>query len=351
MADHRKCNACLKSVANTPSLNCSRCKAEYHHFCINYSLPEYNAMSVELKSKWICLQCQSRERKGGDNSNTPVRSNNSVALESPHLEFVTQRTKARTEKNCSCISPSSIRDIIREEFELLFTHKIHPEMLEVRNAVSSLEASMTYFNAELEKVKADQAEQTKIIGVLKSETESLRATNISLSSRLAQMDQHVRSSNVEIQCVPENKQENLINTVMQLGKVIKCPISETQIHYCSRLAKINNSSPRPRSILVKFNSPRLRDEFLAATSKFNKINREDKLNTSHLGIGANKKAAIYVAEHLTHENKRLHATARSKAKELGYKFVWVRDARIYMRKDEQSSYIYVKDIDLVNKLS
>lgn len=309
-------------------------------------------MSVELKSKWICVQCHSRERRGGDNTNTPVRSNNSIALESPQPEFVTQRTKARTGKNCSCISPSSIcMDIIREEFELLFTHKIHPEVLEVRNAVSSLEASMTYFNAELEKVKADQAQQTKIIEALKSETESLRATNISLCSRLAQIDQHMRSSNVEIQCVPENKQENLINTVVQLGKVIKCPISETQIHYCSRLAKMNNSSPRPRSILVKFNSPRLRDEFLAATSKFNRNNREDKLNTSHLGIGANKKAAIYVAEHLTHENKRLHAAVRSKAKELGYKFVWVRDSRIYMRKDEQSSHIYVKDIDLLNKLS
>lgn len=347
----KKCNACLKELANVPSLHCSRCKGHYHHSCVNYSLPDYNALSVEIKTKWVCVQCRSRERKGGDNSNTPVRRNNSNELASPQLEFVTQRTKARTGSNCSCVSASNIRDIIRDELQTLFTHKIHPEILELRNVMSSLETSMAHFNVELEKVKTDQVEQAKLIDVLKSETELLKATNRTLSYRLAQIDQHARSSNVEIQCVPENKQENLINTVVQLGKVIKCPINEGQIHYCSRLAKLNNSTPRPRSILVKFNSPRLRDEFLAATSKFNRTNRDDKLNTSHLGIGGSKKMAIYVAEHLTHENKCLHAATRSKAKELGYKFVWVRDSRIYMRKNEQSGHIYVKDIDLLNKLS
>lgn len=352
MADSKKCNACLKELANAPVLRCSRCKAGYHYTCMNYSLSEFDALSAELKSRWVCVQCRSRERKGGDNSNTPVRSNNSNAQTSPQLDFVTQRTKARTGSNsCSCLSASNIRDIIREELKLLFTNQIHPEIQEVRNVMSSLEATVNQFSVELEKVKAEQIEQTKKTEALKSETEVLKSTNAKLLSRLAQIEQHTRSSNVEIQCVPENKHENLINTVIQLGKVIKCPINETQIHYCSRLAKFNNSSPRPRSILVKFNSPRLRDEFLAATSKFNKTNREEKLNTSHLGIGGNKKSAIYVAEHLTHENKSLHAAARSTAKKLGYKFVWVRDSRIYMRKDEQSNHIYVKDIDLLNKLS
>lgn len=308
-------------------------------------------MPVEVKSKWICVQCSSRDRKGGDNSNTPVRGNCNIDVPSPQLEFVTQRTKSRPGSNCSCVSASSIRDIIREELKTLFAHNIHPELLELRNTVSSLEASFNNFHIELEKVKADHVEQTKQIEILKIETEALKTTNRVLSSRLAQIDQHSRASNVEIQCVPENKQENLINTIVQLGRVIKCPINETQIQYCSRIAKLNSSSPRPRSILVKFNSPRLRDEFLAATSKFNRTNRDEKLNTSHLGIGGVKKSAIFVAENLTHENKRLHAAARSKAKELGYKFVWVRDSRIYMRKDEHTSHVYIKDIDLLNKLS
>lgn len=351
MADSKKCNACLKELANIPSMDCSRCMTSYHHFCINISLPDFNDLSDEFRSKWICVLCHSRERKGGDNSNTPVRNNSSTILASPQLEFVTQRTRTRTGNSCSCISASNIRDIIREELQTLFANKIQPEMTEFRNSLSSIEMSMAHFNAELEKVKSEQVEQSGIIKGLRSEIDSLRTTNQTLSSRLAQIDRHARSSNVEINCVPENKAENLINTVLQLGKVIKCPIKEEQIHYCSRIAKMNNSSPRPRSILVKFNSPRLRDEFLAATVRFNRGNRDDKLNTSHLGIGGNKKTAIYVAEHLTQEIKSLHAATRSRARELGYKYVWVRDSRIYLRKNEQSNLIHVNNIDLLNKLS
>ncbi|CAH2102096.1 unnamed protein product [Euphydryas editha] len=350
MAESKKCDACLKQLSDIPSMDCSRCMASYHHFCVNISLPDLNDMSVESKSKWICVQCLSRERKGGDNSNTPVRNCKTSTLMSPQLEFVTQRPKTRVGNNCSCVSASSIRDIIREELQTLFANKIQPEMVEFRNAISSFESSMTYFNTELEKVKSEHNEQLEIIKVLKTEIESLKSSNRTLSSRLAQIDQHARSSNLEIHCVPENKQENLINTVVQLGKVIKCPISEAQIHYCSRLAKMNSTSPRPRSILVKFNSPRLRDEFLAATINFNRNNRDDKLNASHLGIGGTKRSAIYVAEHLTRENKSLHAATRSRARELGYKYVWVRDSRIFVRKNEQSNFIHINNIDALNKL-
>ncbi|CAH2088084.1 unnamed protein product [Euphydryas editha] len=316
MAESKKCDACLKQLSDIPSMDCSRCMASYHHFCVNISLPDLNDMSVESKSKWICVQCLSRERKGGDNSNTPVRNCKTSTLMSPTMGTI-----------------------------------VHPEMVEFRNAISSFESSMTYFNTELEKVKSEHNEQLEIIRVLKTEIESLKSSNRTLSSRLAQIDQHARSSNLEIHCVPENKQENLINTVVQLGKVIKCPISEAQIHYCSRLAKMNSTSPRPRSILVKFNSPRLRDEFLAATIKFNRNNRDDKLNASHLGIGGTKRSAIYVAEHLTRENKSLHAATRSRARELGYKYVWVRDSRIFVRKNEQSNFIHINNIDALNKLS
>ncbi|CAH2087738.1 unnamed protein product [Euphydryas editha] len=342
------CAACPNNLKDVPFMDCSRCKAKYHHSCINLSIKDYNTMSKEYKTKWICVMCRSKEPKGQDNTNTPVRNN---PAPSPQHEYVTQRSKARSAANCSCLSAGSVRDIIREELQAIFNSQIHPQLLEVRNAVSSFEASVAKLNEELDKIKADHATQATEIDKLKSDMESLRTLNQSLTSRVAQMDQQSRSSNIEIQCVPENKQENLINTVVQLGKIVKCPLTESHILYCSRLAKMNSSSPRPRSILVKFASPRLRDEFIAATSRFNRNNKDDKLNTGHLGIGSDKKSAVYVVENLSPDNKSLHAAARAKARQLKYKFVWVRDGRIYMRKDEQSNYVHVKSIDLLNRLS
>lgn len=87
---------------------------------------------------------------------------------------------------------------------------------------------------------------------------------------------------------------------------------------------------------MKLNTPLLRDEFIAAAIKFNRSHHQDRLNTTHLGATADKAQPIYVVEHLSADNKSLHAAARARAKELGFRFVWVRNGRIFMKKSEDS---------------
>lgn len=61
-----------------------------------------------------------------------------------------------------------------------------------------------------------------------------------------------------------------------------------------------------------------------------------------MGI-AGDKSPVYVCEHLSPANKALHAAARIRSRELGYKFVWVRNGHIFMRKDETSRFIHIKN--------
>ncbi|CAG9137674.1 unnamed protein product [Plutella xylostella] len=109
-----------------------------------------------------------------------------------------------------------------------------------------------------------------------------------------------------------------------------------------RVAKLNQESTRPRSVVVKLSSPLVRDSLLAATKTFNKDTKNDKLNTSHLGI-AGDKTPIYVTEHLSPANKVLHAAARMKSKEKGFEFVWVRKGKVFMRKNTTSKILWIKD--------
>lgn len=118
---------------------------------------------------------------------------------------------------------------------------------------------------------------------------------------------------------------------------------------CTRIAKRDTSNPRPRSVLER-SSPRLRDTFLAACVNYNKANSKAKLNSSHLGISMDKPTQIYVTEHLSPENKALHAATRTRAKELGYKFVWTRNGRIFIKKDESSPAIVIGDREKLNLL-
>lgn len=93
----------------------------------------------------------------------------------------------------------------------------------------------------------------------------------------------------------------------------------------------------------------IRDTFLAKTIKFNKLNPKDKINSSHIGIGGNK-TPIFILEHLSPLNKKLHASARQVAKEKGFKFVWIKQGRVFMRKTESDPSIYVKNQDILKNL-
>lgn len=187
-------------------------------------------------------------------------------------------------------------------------------------------------------------EKNEIINNLVTKNENLSSLVQNLQERLCQVEQNARVTNIEISGIPEKKFENLVKTVEQLGNIVENPIIESEILHVTRVAKLNKDNSRPRSVIVKLSSQRRRDELLAAVSKFNKKNKDDKLNTAHLGIGG-RREPVFVSEHLTLSNKQLHAAARKRSKEVGWKFVWVRDGRVFVRKSEQSPAIYIKNED------
>ncbi|CAG9138790.1 unnamed protein product [Plutella xylostella] len=169
-----------------------------------------------------------------------------------------------------------------------------------------------------------------------------------MSTRLAILEKISRDSNVEIQEVPESKSENLLAILQSLCKVIDTPLVETDVRAYRRVAKINPASNRPRNIVVTLASPRHRDTLISAVLRYNKLHANDKLNSTSIGI-AGEARRIYVSEHLSADTKQLHAAARKTAKELNYKYVWVRFGRIYLRKDH-SDAILVKNIETLAKL-
>lgn len=102
---------------------------------------------------------------------------------------------------------------------------------------------------------------------------------------------------------------------------------------------------------MKLRSPRRRDELLAAVVKYNK-NKEkvNKLNSNDLGI-AGPRSSVFVSEHLTPTNKYLHAAVRKRAKEANYRFVWVRNGRIFVRKSEEdANVILIRNLKCLDKL-
>ncbi|CAG4985159.1 unnamed protein product [Colias eurytheme] len=331
---------------------CLKCKKKYHNACISL---DKTSLTLETRANWYCPECVRSEPKTMKNDNTPIRNVSTTrgskrqALNSPPMHT-----------NQMPITRDDIREVVQEVFQDTlnnFLSKIHEDFLKtlnkelkpIREELSVFSDSMTFINSEFEDIKKEhEVSKTKVI-FLEKENENLKSALNDLLSRSNQIEQYIRQNNCEIQCVPEHKNENLMQIIMDLSKRVGYELNEKDVLNCTRTAKKDRTNTRPRSIVIQFVSPRLRDHLLAAVATHNKKHPQNKLNSSDLNIPG-KPTPIYISEHLSPANKILHAATRIKAKNLGYRFVWVRNGRIFLRKNEESGYILVTSKQVLDKL-
>ena len=369
----QKCAACRSTIEDDNCLECTACSFFYHFLCVGVSPTELDTLTTNIIINWLCPECRTKKPRG-DNSNTPVRPSTPASGGNADANVTMRRGKQGrprpqptlaaplptsapivcsgsdvTQEDLRAIIRKEIRDSLKE-YVMEIKNDLNRELKAVRNKIGSLTDSLNFISDSFEKLNTEIATCKSKIESATKQNETLRSELNIITNRFNQLEQVSRSSNLEIQCVPERKAENLLSMVRQLGKTVSFPINESDVFYCSRVAKKNPESPRPRSILIKLNSPRARDSLLAATIKYNKSHPQDRLNTGHLGFGTEKKMAVYVTENLTPENKLLHAATRVRARELQYKHVWVRGGRIYMRKSDTSEYVLVRNKSTLDHL-
>ncbi|CAG4989208.1 unnamed protein product [Colias eurytheme] len=328
------CSKCNKQVKTNDLKICSKCNSTYHFQCLGIPADNFSKESKSYKANWKCSECKSTDKRGG-NSNSPHRP---VGTTSPaaDCEDLKQYIDKKLDESLSRL----LRDIRRDFAE---------ENSGTRSIIQELTDSVNFMSSKCDELKADLDVKTKKIGNLELENSSLRSQVTDLSAKLNQLEQQSRDCNLEIQNVPEFKAENLKTTIQQLVATVGCVLPENELINYHRVAKINQTSNRPRSIIVKLPSPLVRDKILAAVKTFNRTHQDNKLNSSHLGLAGEQKP-VYVCEHLSPTNKQLHAAARKVSKDKNVQFVWVRNGRIYMRKDITSKSFVVKDLDFLNSL-
>lgn len=173
------------------------------------------------------------------------------------------------------------------------------------------------------------------IKICKKENEELKEGNRKLMAKVNDLEQHSKSYNIEIQGVPCHPGENVRNTVVKISNLFGVNISPADIENCHRLGKSNRVPNKPPAIIAKFYSRPLKEEVIDAKKKTKFLQARD------LGY-KDSNSKIYVNNHLTQINKNLYWLARTAAKDLGFKFVWERNAKILMRQDENAPIIVVR---------
>ncbi|XP_061722895.1 uncharacterized protein LOC133529229 [Cydia pomonella] len=164
-------------------------------------------------------------------------------------------------------------------------------------------------------------------------TEStLLETVTQLKMELNARDQDQLLNDIEISSVPEENGENTIHIVTTLGQKLGVTLSEHDIIDATRVGRasqlnegVQGLSSRPRLLVVRLARRAVRDRLLQAA----RVRRG--ATTEGTGLpGPNSR--FYINERLTVINRRLFQKTRQLKEQLGWRYAWTRDGKIYVRQ-------------------
>lgn len=359
-------------------MKCRLCVSKFHIQCLNIDKSQFLAFNKNYRSTWICPNCSNVTRRVRSNDSTPVRQGSSVALIDDSMNMSCDLPDPSTTPPSPALASSSgilagKDEITIEKISTLLEEKLSASLTifmetfrkalredvkemvrsEIGSAINSIKeefsATTDFICAEQKTHEADINKNATTIRSLEDKNTKLQAEIIRLNTRLIGMEKISRSCNLELQAVPERRNENVVALFKKLCEVVKATVDDVHVSACRRVAKQNSASNRPRNIVVTFSSPRIRDLVLSATNRYNKAHPGRGLVSSDLDING-ETHRIFVTEHLSPEQKSLHAASRKAAKDHGFKYVWIKHGQIYVRKDDSSGAILIKDMDSLTKL-
>ncbi|CAH2087987.1 unnamed protein product [Euphydryas editha] len=156
-------------------------------------------------------------------------------------------------------------------------------------------------------------------------------------------EQWSRRSNLEIYGIPERKSENLLVLLKDIAQRIDFPLNiDCDLDFITRVAPREKNLKKPKPIVVRFLARYKKDEFLSKAKK-------SKIKASDLGFN-NSNAQIFFNDHLTGANKSLLQRAKIIAKEHNFKYTWVKNCAIMVRRSDTSPVVHITNPIDLNKV-
>ncbi|KAJ0171981.1 hypothetical protein K1T71_012744 [Dendrolimus kikuchii] len=332
-----KCAGCLKINKDLHGLKCttSSCGKIFCSLCINVSL------NSEQKKTWICPDCCPIQKRGGDNSSTPIRS-------SAEMENVTMRKKINTiTESVEIRELAAVMSRLTNEFSCLKT-----QLKEVTDSLSHCHERMD------ELVRSINSSKNRLKTLEKRDLELIKLEGAveRLQSDLNIQEQINLRNELEIVGISEINNENLEDIGKLAAQKVGVKLEEGDVDWVTRAgprfsttmknAQVQAQTTKlPRPIVVRLIRKAKRDEFLkAAKSRKN-------MSTTDLEV-TGPTVKIFFNERLTKANRLLFRECRVRAKKHGYAFCWINQGAIYIRQQEgKSAQLIRSQIDLDRILS
>lgn len=241
----------------------------------------------------------------------------------------------KTTRSNSTESSDCAFTIITEKLDVLLKEMgdFRRESKEMAKSIDSTHEKIDDLARLVQKHDVEIKDCSRSVDNLKSENEYLKRQVQELKADLSNVHQYSRANCVDITGVPMAKEENIMDVIHAVAKVVRFELKPEMIDAVHRLGR-RGSPSRPPSIIVKFVRRLDKDELI----RLAKV--KPGFAASDLGLVSENR--VFIRQSMSPEIRDLFFQARSIGRDLGFKYVWFSaNGRILMRKEEGAGVIHV----------
>ena len=163
--------------------------------------------------------------------------------------------------------------------------------------------------------------------------------------KIVDLEQYGPRLNLEFEGIPEQKEENVTNIVIDIAKNLNADASFSDISIAHRLPPKwhdkSDGSSRPPTIIAQFTNKRIRNAIY--------LRKKEAQNIKDFLVPEMTK--LFVNENLTRYRKKLFRSTKRAAKANNYKFFWAVNGKILVKKDDNAPVIAIQSESDIDNLS
>ncbi|GJQ79292.1 hypothetical protein Trydic_g15450 [Trypoxylus dichotomus] len=309
-------DVCFKCAAKLPNhgdfVVCQGCSCGYHYEC-SISSATYSSMGIKKKAGWRCENCREKRRAKEDDS--------------PSIE--SQKNPSEALKISSEIS--EIKSILVGLSE---------QMRDVVQSQKFLSAQYDDIKSGQDRIGSQLEQVEKRMGEI-MEREKVRDTEIEeLSRRIALLEQGDNDRKLELHGIDEIPGVNIEEIIFEIANKLEIKLESSDLESIYRVNNKQRDQSRP--VLIQFVSRKKCTEF------------KEKKRTTLINRDLDRRASerkIYIYEYLSNYHKRLLWETKQYAKKNGFRYVWIQNGKILIRRNEGSKIYRIQENADLNKIN
>lgn len=301
---------------------------------------------LQVASSWLCPDCKAKLSRSNADS-TPAKGAWGLQLMDQSVveeNMKTTATDTTLDMHELGLDIRSLREEIQQAGKECRAWR--SEMAELRSLIVSLGERMT----NLEE-RVDVIEKQVDTACVNEETvtiiRTLETAVTQLKTDLNDRDQDLLLNDIDLAGIPEEDGESVQHLVLACAIKLGVQLEERDVVSCARVGGGRREAQgvplRPRAITVRLTRRSIRDQLIKSA----RVRRS--LTTEGLGLRSPSQP-MYVNERLTRANRLLFNRARELARKVGWRFVWTREGRIYMRQEHGAPATRIRSDGDLNKV-